>query len=57
MAQTLKDALMKDAQNMEEVCERTANRCDIWQDRIIYSMAVALFHVITWILRGEGNRL
>lgn len=47
------DALIKDLEHMEEACERTANRTDIWQDRIIYWMAVALVHIITWILRKE----
>ena len=47
------DSLKEDAQRMEEACERTVNRCDIWQDRIVYWMAVALLHIITWILRKE----
>ena len=50
---SLRDALIKDLAHMEEACERTANRTEIWQDRIIYWMAVALGHIITWILRRE----
>lgn len=50
---SLRDALIKDLAHMEEACERTANRTEIWQDRIIYWMAVALVHIITWILRKE----
>lgn len=51
---TLIEALKEDAQHMEDAALRTANRADIWQDRIIYWMAVALLHVIEWILKkGE----
>ena len=45
------DALIDDAAHMESVCERTAGRCDIWQDRAVYWMAVAILHILTWILR------
>lgn len=48
------EELKKDLENMEEICERTANRCDIWQDRIIYNIAKALYHILTWIIR-KGN--
>lgn len=51
----LRDELKKDLAHMEEACERTVNRRDIWQDRIVYWMAVALFHIITWILRKEND--
>lgn len=49
----MREALIKDLRHMEEACERTVGRTDIWQDRIVYWMAVALVHVITWILRKE----
>lgn len=47
----MRDALIRDAQNMEEAMSRTVNRCDIWQDRIIYWIAVAVFHLLTIELR------
>lgn len=40
------DRLTKDAVNMLEIADRTADRCDIWQDRFIYWMAVAVYHLI-----------
>ena len=49
-------ALKDDAQRMEEVCCRLAQPTDIWQDRIIYWMAVAIFHLLqAEIRRGERN--
>jgi hypothetical protein len=50
---TLREALVEDLAHAEEACERTATRTDIWQDRIVYWMAVAIVHIITWILRKE----
>ena len=51
---TLTDALKDDAQRMEDVCIKLGNRTDIWQDRIIYWMAVAILHIIEWIVKkGE----
>ena len=50
---SLRDALVEDLAHAEEACERTATRTDIWQDRIVYWMAVAIVHIITWILRKE----
>ena len=44
-------ALKEDAQRMEDICIRLGRREDIWQDRVIYWMGVALAHIITWILR------
>lgn len=47
----MKDRLTQDAENMLEVMDRTAHRTDIWQDRCVYWMAVAIFHIIEWIKR------
>lgn len=54
MSGSLRGEMVKDLAHMEEACERTVNRADIWQDRIVYWMAVSLVHVITWILRKES---
>ncbi len=52
-----RDVLCEDAQRMEEACERTVNRCDIWQDRIIYWIAVAVLHLLqTEIKRIEEKK-
>lgn len=41
-----RDELVKDAERMEEVCCRLAGREDIWQDRLIYWVAVAVLHLL-----------
>lgn len=46
-----RDDLVKDARNMEEIAERTASRCDIWQDRFIYWMAIAILHLLQEAIR------
>lgn len=38
--------LRNDAVRMEEIMDRTAERTDIWQDRFIYWIAVAIYHLI-----------
>lgn len=45
--------LTKDIENMEDAMSRTADRCDIWQDRIIYAMARAIWDILNWIRRQE----
>ena len=52
---TILDSLREDAQRMEDVCCRLAQPTDIWQDRIVYWMAVAILHIIEWIVKkGEA---
>ena len=48
--------LRQDAEHMEEIMSRTADRCDIWQDRFIYWIAVAIYHIIQRISRLENDR-
>lgn len=43
--------LDQDAENMQEVMSRTAQRSDIWQDRCVYAMAKAIYHILEWIHR------
>lgn len=51
-----KSVLIQDMDAMDEVMERTAGRrVDIWQDRCIYAMAKAIWHILQWILR-YGDR-
>lgn len=45
--------LTEDLENMEEVLCRTANRCDIWQDRFVHAIARAVYDILLWILRKE----
>ena len=49
-----RDVLLEDAQHMEEACERTVNRCDIWQDRIIYWICVAVLHLLLDAIKKKG---
>ena len=42
----LSNELIKDLNNMEDIMCRTADRCDIWQDRFIYAIAKAIYHII-----------
>ena len=43
---TTRDTLIQDAEHMEEAMSRLSGRCDIWQDRIVYWIAVAVWHLI-----------
>lgn len=47
--------LMQDLDAMEDAMLRTADRCDIWQDRLIYSMAKAIYHLLKWAIRKERS--
>lgn len=49
----IRKALIEDAGNMEDACSRLANRQDIWQDRIIYWICVAVLH----LLQAEIRRI
>lgn len=48
-----RQVLTEDLINMEEILERTATRKDIWQDRFIYAMALAIWHLLQDKRRGE----
>lgn len=43
--------LIQDIDAMDEVMERTAGRTDIWQNRCVYAMAKAIWHILQWIVR------
>ena len=45
----LSKELTKDLDNMEDIMCRTADRCDIWQDRFIYAIAKSIYHIIKYI--------
>jgi hypothetical protein len=49
-----KSELIKDIENMEEVMNRTANRCDFWQDRCVYAIAKAVWHILQYLVRHGG---
>lgn len=45
-----KDALRKDKERMDIIAERLNSRQDLWQDRFIYWMAVAIGHLLEWVV-------
>lgn len=48
--------LTEDAMNMLEVMERTADRSDIWQDRCVYAMAKAIYHILLYINKERSKK-
>lgn len=50
---TIKDALREDADYLETASVRLAGRCDIWQDRTVYALCVAVLHLIRWALSQD----
>lgn len=55
-----RDRLIDDAEAMLEVMERTADQADIWQDRCVYAIAKAVYHIILRIhaqeMKARGNK-
>ena len=49
----VRERLLEDKENMEEVLIRTAPRCDIWQDRFIHAMARAIYDILDTILKMQ----
>ena len=45
--------LLKDMENMENCLIRLGDRADIWQDRMIYVIAKAVFDLCRWAIRRE----
>lgn len=52
----LRDELIHDMDAMEDGMIRTGRRADIWQDRLIYAICKAVYHIIAYLLRGETKR-
>lgn len=38
----MKNELLRSIEDMDEAMSRTADRCDIWQDRIVYAVCRAV---------------
>ena len=49
----MRSDLIEDLEAMEQGMIRTADRCDIWQDRLIYAMCKAIYDLLRWVLRKE----
>lgn len=43
----------EDKKNMDEIADRLSTRQDIWQDRYIYWIAVAIGHILEWVVKNE----
>ena len=43
----------RDKERMDEIAERLSQRQDIWQDRYIYWIAVAIGHILEWVVKHE----
>lgn len=48
-----RERLVEDLEYMEEVMIRTADRCDIWQDRFIYMMARSIYDILRELIRQK----
>ena len=46
-----RSVLIADAENMENIAVKLGDRSDIWQDRFIYMMAVAIKHILEHIIK------
>ena len=47
----------RDKQRMDEIAERLSQRQDIWQDRYIYWIAVAIGHILEWVVKHEHSNV
>lgn len=53
--QPMRDEFVRDLENMEEILSKTAQRCDIWQDRFVHAIAKAVYHLLTATIRRIDN--
>lgn len=51
----MRDELIRDMEAMEQGMERTADRCDIWQDRLIYAICKAVYDLLKWEIRRDKH--
>lgn len=42
--------------NMDEIADKLSERQDIWQDRFVYWMAVAIGHILEWIINRKEEK-
>ena len=52
-----RERLVEDLEYMEEVMVRTADRCDIWQDRFVYMMARSIYDILRELIRQKENKI
>ena len=46
-----------DKERMDIIAERLVHRQDIWQDRYIYWIAVAIGHILEWVVKHEHSNV
>ena len=51
----MRDELIRDMEAMEQGMERTADRCDIWQDRLIYAICKAVYDLLKRAIRRDKH--
>jgi hypothetical protein len=44
---------IRDKERMDQIADKLATRQDIWQDRYIYWIAVAIGHILEWMVKHE----
>lgn len=55
MTRERKQAFIADLEAMEAGMERTAERSDIWQDRLVYALCRAVWHIIQYLLYKDAG--
>lgn len=56
--QMTRTVLIKDKEHMDEIAEKIANREPVKEWAVIYWMAVAIGHLIEWVVtNGKGKRI
>ena len=45
--------LIQDMENIEDICIRFGERQDVYADRVIYVMAITIYHIFDWIRKHE----
>lgn len=55
MTKERKTAFLKDLEDMEDGMSRTAERSDIWQDRLVYALCRAVWHILTFLMLKFGK--
>ena len=55
MATSLRDALIQDAERMEQAATDLTLDHQVSLGKVLYWCCVAVLHVITWILRKEDS--
>lgn len=55
MTRERKQAFIADLENMEAGMERTAERSDIWQDRLVYALCRAVWNILTFLMLKFGK--